>query len=156
MALFGRSRTAPPAPRVEDFGFAELRGGGSRVVIVPALGGKIAQLELGGRQWPWASDVMPYAVPDENAPYAESGDTGGYDDCFPTVAPCKVPTWVKGLGGIELPVLVFEGQGVRCRGDFLRSHRRHRMPAEERLALLPGLPGVEPLFVIDASGRKCL
>ena len=103
MALFGRSRAAPPIPRVEDFGFAELRGGGSRVVIVPSLGGKIAQMELAGRQWLWTSDVMPYAMPDENEAYAETADTGGYDECFPTVASCRVPTWVKGFGGIELP-----------------------------------------------------
>jgi uncharacterized protein (AIM24 family) len=48
-SFFQRSRAAAPEERVNDFGFAELRGGGSRVSIVPALGGKIAQLELGGR-----------------------------------------------------------------------------------------------------------
>lgn len=103
MAIFGRSRTATPAPRLEDFGFAELRGGGSRVVVVPSLGGKIAQLELGGRQWLWTSDLTPYAVPDESASYAETADSGGYDELFPTVAACKVPTWVRTFGGHELP-----------------------------------------------------
>jgi hypothetical protein len=103
IGFFGRSRAAPTAPRVEDFGFVELQGGGSRVTIVPALGGKIANLELGGRQWLWTSDVTPYTVPDENASYAETADTGGYDECFPTVAACKVPTWVRGFGGSELP-----------------------------------------------------
>lgn len=103
MALFGRSRTEAPLARFEDFGFAELRGGGSRVVIVPALGGKIAQLELGGRQWLWTSDVIPYALPDENESYVETADTGGCDECFPTAAACRVPTWVKGFGGVELP-----------------------------------------------------
>jgi hypothetical protein len=72
-------------------------------VIVPALGGKIAQLEMGGRQWLWTSEVIPYAVPDETASYAETADSGGYDECFPTVAACKVPTWVKGFGGLQLP-----------------------------------------------------
>ena len=71
MALFGRSRTAAPVSRVEDFGFAELRAGGSRVVIVPALGGKIAQMELGGREWLWMNDVMPYATPDEDLDRSE-------------------------------------------------------------------------------------
>jgi hypothetical protein len=74
------------------------------VLIVPALGGKIAHLELGGRQWLWTSDVIPYAqADDEAASYVETADTGGYDECFPTVGPCKVPTWVRGFGGSQLP-----------------------------------------------------
>jgi galactose mutarotase-like enzyme len=103
VAFFQRSRPASPAPRLEDFGFAELRGGGARVLIVPALGGKIAQLELGGRQWLWASDVTPYSLPDDNASYDETADTGGYDECFPTVRACRVPTWVRSFGGAALP-----------------------------------------------------
>jgi galactose mutarotase-like enzyme len=103
MAFFSRTRTAAPAARLEEFGFAELRGGGSRVVIVPALGGKVAELEMGGRQWLWTSEVVPYALPDENASYVETADTGGFDECFPTVGPCKVPTWVRGFGGVQLP-----------------------------------------------------
>ena len=103
MGFFSRTKATAPEGRLEDFGFVELRGGGSRAVIVPALGGKIAQLEMGGRQWLWTSDVLPYSMPDENASYAETADTGGYDECFPTVAACKVPTWVKGFGGLQLP-----------------------------------------------------
>ena len=102
-SFFQRGRSAAPSARVEDFGFAELRGGGSRVSIVPALGGKIVHLELGGRQWLWSSDVLPYAVPDENASYVETADTGGYDECFPTVGPCRIPTWIKAFGGVQLP-----------------------------------------------------
>src|SRR5687768_17319680 len=101
MAFFGRSRPAAPEMRLEDFGFAELRGGGSRVLIVPTLGGKIAQMELGGRQWLWQSDVIPYSVPEEGTSYVETADTGGYDECFPTVGPCKVPTWIRGFGGAQ-------------------------------------------------------
>jgi len=89
--------------RLEDFGFAELRGGGSRVLIVPALGGKIAEMELGGRQWLWRSDVIPYALPEDGASYVETADTGGYDECFPTVGACKVPTWIRAFGGLQLP-----------------------------------------------------
>ena len=58
---------------------------------------------MGGRQWLWASDTTPYAVPDETASYDESADTGGYDECFPTVRACKVPTWVRTFGGAQLP-----------------------------------------------------
>jgi hypothetical protein len=103
VAFFQRSRPTPPAPRLEDFGFAELRGGTSRVLIVPSLGGKIAQMELGGRQWLWSNDQMPYAAPDDNASYDETADTGGYDECFPTVRACRVPTWVRTFGGASLP-----------------------------------------------------
>ena len=103
MSFFQRSRPVAKPTKLEDFGFAELRGGGSRVTIVPSLGGKIAHLELGGRQWLWASDVLPYTLPDENASYVETADTGGYDECFPTVGPCKVPTWIRGFGGAQLP-----------------------------------------------------
>jgi galactose mutarotase-like enzyme len=103
MPLFSRSRPVAPPSRIDDFGFVELRGGGSRVSIVPSLGGKIAQLELGGRQWLWTNDAIPYALSDETASYAETADTGGYDECFPTVATCKVPTWIKGFGGAVLP-----------------------------------------------------
>jgi galactose mutarotase-like enzyme len=104
VSLFGlRSRSRPHFPPPEDFGFVELRGGASRVIIVPSLGGKITALELGGRQWLWTSDVLPYRIPSEGDSYEETADTGGYDECFPTVAACKVPTWIRGLGGVELP-----------------------------------------------------
>ena len=45
----------------------------------------------------------PYVVPDEKASYAETADTGGYDECFPTAGACKVPTWIRGFGGSKLP-----------------------------------------------------
>ncbi len=85
------------------FGFAELHGGGSRVTIIPALGGKIASLEMGGRQWLWRSDVLPDQEPVDGASYAETGDTGGYDECFPTAAACHVLSGVRRYGGLALP-----------------------------------------------------
>jgi galactose mutarotase-like enzyme len=98
------SRPAPKRfPGADEFGFIELRGGDSRVVVVPALGGKISSMELAGRQWLWTSPVIPYAPPEEGASYVETADTGGYDECFPTVGACKLPTWIRGFGGLELP-----------------------------------------------------
>lgn len=90
-----------PTPR--QFGFAELHGGGTRVAIVPALGGKIAAMEIGGRQWLWTSEVIPYAEPVDGASYVETADSGGYDECFPTVGPCVVPGGVAAYGGLALP-----------------------------------------------------
>ena len=86
-----------------------LRGGGSSAALVPALGGKIASLHLGGREWLWTSDVIAPRVPDEAlraddaASYVEVADTGGYDECFPTVGACVVPGDVAGFGGLRLP-----------------------------------------------------
>jgi galactose mutarotase-like enzyme len=95
-----RRRAAPPAP---SFGAAELHGGGSRVSIIPALGGKIAAMELGGRQWLWTSDVIPHAEPTYGASYVETADSGGYDECFPTVGADTVPVTVTKFGGTQLP-----------------------------------------------------
>jgi galactose mutarotase-like enzyme len=100
-------KRAPRRPPVDDplagYAVAELRGGGSRVVIVPALGGKIAALELGGRQWLWRSDVIPFRPGTDGASYVETADSGGYDECFPTVGACVVPDAAGRYGGLTLP-----------------------------------------------------
>src|SRR5688500_11334182 len=86
-----------------------LSAGGSRVEIVPALGGKISSLVLAGREWLWTSDVLPWIAPDERVAsddavsYVETADTGGYDECLPTVAATRVPDGVPGYGGLALP-----------------------------------------------------
>ena len=90
-------------PTPGEFGFVEIRGGTSRIVCVPALGGKIVEKEIGGRQWLWRSDVIPFAPPQEGLSYVETADSGGFDECFPTVAACRIPGWVRGWGGVELP-----------------------------------------------------
>ena len=89
--------------QAQGFGYAELRAGGSRVVIIPALGGKIAALELAGRQWLWTSDVIPYREPTDGASYVETADSGGYDECFPTVGACSIPSYLRPFGGLALP-----------------------------------------------------
>lgn len=91
------TKTAPP------FGSAELRSGDASVVIVPALGGKIVSMRLAGREWLWTSRTIPRQPPVDGASYAETGDSGGYDECFPTIAPCTVPSSVARFGGLTLP-----------------------------------------------------
>jgi galactose mutarotase-like enzyme len=90
-------------PTAADFGFLELRGGESRVVLVPSLGGKITELFMGGREWLWTSDVIPLARGIDGTSYLEMGDSGGFDECFPTVSSCRVPGWIRAFGGVELP-----------------------------------------------------
>jgi galactose mutarotase-like enzyme len=85
-----------------------LRGGGSRVDVASALGGKLARLELGGRQWLWTNDALTRGEPtdalaSDSASYAREGDSGGWDECFPTVSACRLPQDVQRFGGLVLP-----------------------------------------------------
>lgn len=92
-----------PRPQPKAFGFAELHGGGTRVRVVPALGGKIASMELLGREWLWTNDALVPQLPADGASYVETADTGGYDECFPTIAPCQIPSGAAAFGGLSLP-----------------------------------------------------
>ena len=91
------------------FGIVELRGGGARVALAPALGGRIVALELAGRQWLWINPDLPFRDPategtgSGGASYAEIGNSGGYDECFPTVAACVLPSGTPRFGGLALP-----------------------------------------------------
>jgi len=46
---------------------------------------------LNGREWLWRSDQIPLAPPRAGASYVETADSGGWDECFPTVGPCPIP-----------------------------------------------------------------
>ncbi len=125
-----------------NLGFVELQGGGSRVRIVPALGGKIDILEIGGRQWLWSNPGVTPAAPADTMVYSDTGELGGYDECFPTVAPCDIPGSIKRYGGVKLPdhgelwsarpdVTVetpADGQAATCVWDGKKMAYRFRMP----------------------------
>jgi galactose mutarotase-like enzyme len=85
------------------FGTAELRAGSTKAVIVPALGGKIISLEFAGREWLWGGDLAGRNAPVDGAPYDEHEDGGGYDELFPTIAPCTLPSHITRYGGLSLP-----------------------------------------------------
>ncbi len=44
-----------------------------------------------GREWLWQNDQIPLAPPRPDASFVETADSGGWDECFPTVAPSPVP-----------------------------------------------------------------
>ncbi len=87
----------------DGFTAIPIENGGTELIVVPALGAKIASLRMAGREWLWKSDVIPYRTPIEGASYVETADSGSFDECFPTVGPCVVPQSVMGLGGLVLP-----------------------------------------------------
>lgn len=98
-----RERAGSASNSLDRYGFVEVRGGGSRLVCLPAVAGRIVTLELGGRQWLWHNPWIGFAAPVEGADYALAADSGGLDECFPTVAACRLPGWVRGWGGVTLP-----------------------------------------------------
>lgn len=85
-----------------------LAAGDSALTVVPALGGKLSSLRLAGREWLWTSDVITRAAPGEadsadDASYVRTADSGGYDECFPTVGPCTLPADLPAWAGLRLP-----------------------------------------------------
>lgn len=61
-------------------------------IVVPATGMKITNLRRPrGREWLWRNDQIPITIPGEDGSFVETGDSGGWDECFPTVAPSPIP-----------------------------------------------------------------
>jgi galactose mutarotase-like enzyme len=78
--------------KVSGFPAVALRSAQVEIVAVPAIGMKLTNLRrLNGREWLWRSDQIPLALPEPGTSYVETADSGGWDECFPTVGPCPVP-----------------------------------------------------------------
>jgi hypothetical protein len=86
-------------------GFTALEMGNDQIqlVVVPGLGGKIAQiLHLpSGVQWLWENPNLSYRTPVYGASYDKEFDLGGLDECFPTVGQDYFP--VAPWKGIAIP-----------------------------------------------------
>jgi hypothetical protein len=70
--------------------------------VMPSCGGKIYTLmsKLSGRQWLWHNPNLPLQIPRYGDSYITRLDSGGWDEIFPSVTPCRI-----GLsGGGELAV----------------------------------------------------
>jgi galactose mutarotase-like enzyme len=77
---------------VSGFPAIALRSEDLEVVAVPTIGMKLTHLRrLRGREWLWRSDQTPLALPRPGASYVETADSGGWDECFPTVGPSPLP-----------------------------------------------------------------
>ncbi len=94
-ASAARAGSADPA-------FATLTAGDATVTLLPGLGGRVRDVWLGGRQWLWHNPDARFTVADEDASLGEAVGSGGFDECFPTVAACKLPTWVEGAAGAKI------------------------------------------------------
>ncbi|HXE56817.1 MAG TPA: hypothetical protein VNK43_02350 [Gemmatimonadales bacterium] len=87
---------------VSGFPAVALRSELLELVVVPSIGCKITNLRRRrGREWLWRSTQIPLAAPEYGASYVETADSGGWDECFPTVAPSPIPG--AGPGAPALP-----------------------------------------------------
>jgi galactose mutarotase-like enzyme len=77
---------------VSGFPAVALRTAEVEAVVVPTLGMKISNLRrTRGREWLWRNPRIPFAEPVPETSYVERADSGGWDECFPTVGPSSVP-----------------------------------------------------------------
>lgn len=77
---------------VSGFPAIALRSDLMEVVAVPAIGMKLTNLRrLRGREWLWRSAQIPLALPVPGSSYVRTADSGGWDECFPTVGPSPLP-----------------------------------------------------------------
>jgi galactose mutarotase-like enzyme len=82
---------------VSGFPAVALRSAELEIIALPTLGMKLANLRrLKGREWLWRSDQIALAPPKPGASYVDTADSGGWDECFPTVGPCPVPDAAPG------------------------------------------------------------
>jgi hypothetical protein len=78
----------------DGFETVEVNTGRLSLTMVPELGGKINSLRdmRTGREWLWRNPRLPYRRVPADSSYGALADTGGWDECFPTVAACAYPS----------------------------------------------------------------
>lgn len=137
-----------------------LEAGGLGLRILPACSGKIVELGRagGGQNWLWHNPAMPWREPQYGESFVEALDSGGWDEVFPSIQPCRVEGLAPvpdhgdpaGLGWETLPVEADEvaAHGVRGRcADF--SFRRAIAPA-------PGGRGLRLRYRVENHGARAL
>ena len=62
--------------------------------ILPSVGGKISSIfdKSSGQEWLWTNPWLPLRQPVYGESYVGSLDFGGWDEIFPSVDPCRIPT----------------------------------------------------------------
>jgi len=68
--------------------------------VIPELGAKISSLKWNGREVLARNSRKPFRLAEYAAPFAEY-DASGFDECFPTIGPCRYPE--PPLMGVEVP-----------------------------------------------------
>lgn len=89
MTLLSITRTV-----IDSFGSIHVHTGAIELTLIPELGGKINSLRDArtGREWLWRHPRFVYKRVPHGSSYITEADTGGWDECFPSVAQCKYPS----------------------------------------------------------------
>jgi galactose mutarotase-like enzyme len=79
---------------IDGFATIQVDTGALRLSLLPELGGKISSLHAvrSAREWLWRHPRQPYRRLSADSSFVTEADTGGWDECFPTVAPCEYPS----------------------------------------------------------------
>ena len=79
---------------IEGFESIRVHTGVAELTLIPALGGKISSLRdtHTNREWLWRHPRYPYKRVPHGISYVAEADTGGWDECFPSVAACYYPS----------------------------------------------------------------
>lgn len=75
------------------FSLLHMSNGKLDLRIAPSLGGKITSISSvrSGREWLWVNPHLAQRDPIGQTDYVGAFDTGGWDEVFPTVNPCRLP-----------------------------------------------------------------
>jgi hypothetical protein len=81
-------------PTTEGFENICVHTGLIELTLIPELGGKISSLRdvRTNREWLWRHPRYPYKRVPHGSSYITEADTGGWDECFPSVAACSYPS----------------------------------------------------------------
>lgn len=79
---------------IEGFDALQVDTGALALTIMPELGAKISSLRdaRSGREWLWRHPRMAYQRVPHGSSYVQLADTGGWDECFPSVSACAYPS----------------------------------------------------------------
>jgi len=79
---------------VEGFEGIRIHTGAIELTLAPELGGKVSSLRdrRNGREWLWRHPRYEYKRVPHGSSYVKDADTGGWDECFPSVAECQYPS----------------------------------------------------------------
>ena len=80
--------------KTEGFDSIHVHTGIMELSLMPELGGKINSLRdvRTGREWLWRHPRFVYKRVPHGSSYVNTADTGGWDECFPSVAECAYPS----------------------------------------------------------------